>query len=180
MCFWVSSLGVRAWNPSVFSMRLTVQTDTSVPAAIKSCCRCFAVTRGFFITCHLVADSFSFSCSFEVNFFLDIYYYYLDLFMGFLALIRSIIIALIVIRCAWSETRKYVGYIAPGLRDTAVCCQTYQVCTLRCTPLRWADTVILIHCVHCVNSHRGQTRGVKPQYCSFLVLFSHNKSPMYH
>ena len=68
MCFWVSSgvrLGVRAWNPSVFSMRLTVQTETSVPAATKSCCRCFAVTRGFLTTCLLrnlvaAADSFLF------------------------------------------------------------------------------------------------------------------------
>ena len=46
-------LGVRAWNPSVFSMRLTVETDTSVPAASKSCWRSFAVSQGFLVTCLL-------------------------------------------------------------------------------------------------------------------------------
>ena len=49
----------------MFSMRLTVQTETSVPAATKSCCRCFAVTQGFLTTCLLrnlvaAADSFLF------------------------------------------------------------------------------------------------------------------------
>ena len=54
LCFWVSSgvrLENRAWNPSVFSTRLTVQTETSVPAVTKSCCRCFSVTQGFLTTC---------------------------------------------------------------------------------------------------------------------------------
>ena len=68
LCFWVSSgvrLGVQAWSPSAFSMRLTVETETSVPAATKSCCRCFAVSQGFLTTCLLrtlvaATDSFLF------------------------------------------------------------------------------------------------------------------------
>lgn len=49
MCFWVSP-GVLAWKPSVFSTRLAVLTETSVPVATKSRCGPFAVTQGFLPT----------------------------------------------------------------------------------------------------------------------------------
>ena len=56
LVLWISSgarLGVWARSPSAFSMCLTEETETSVPAATKSCCRCFADSRGFLTTCLL-------------------------------------------------------------------------------------------------------------------------------
>lgn len=38
------------FNLITVSVHLTVETETSVPAAIKSCCRSFAVTRGILAT----------------------------------------------------------------------------------------------------------------------------------
>lgn len=48
LCFWVSS-GEQAWGPLAFSLSLTVQTETSVSAAIKPCCMSFIVTQRFLI-----------------------------------------------------------------------------------------------------------------------------------
>lgn len=53
LCFSVSidvHLGVQAWSSSVFILHLTLQTETSVPATTRSCCKSVAVTQGFLTT----------------------------------------------------------------------------------------------------------------------------------